>query len=216
MAINISLPDDHLTFATDELSDYTQTFQRKPGGIYVLRNGAGYCLYVGKSVNLLNRLRTHVSSSPFASEIDVITVYFVNNEAERDIYETYAINHFNAKYNRAKVSKPLPLRSDIEMIEELQYELADLKVRRADVVYGIRSLDAAYGPPSKKRATNNFTGEMSDAYFAHLDYLEYYRQEIEPGYREERGELTRELSEIDSEIEVTKQKLRKFTEKVRV
>lgn len=216
MAIQITLPTDSLTFNVGEVSEYNSVFLVKPGGIYVFYNEEGECLYVGKSVNLRSRIRTRLNKSPFKDEIDSITIYFSSSEAERDIYETYAINEFGAKYNRDKVSKPLPLRSNVDMIRDLTYDIEELEIRRADIIYEINSLDSSYGKPGKKRQMNNFTGEESRTYCDYLDYVEWFRAEKESEYNEEKDELVKELRFVDEEISENKRKIKQLSEKIRV
>jgi hypothetical protein len=215
VSISISLPNDCIRFRPDELNDYTEVFRIKPGGIYAFYSEDGTCLYVGKSIDLRARIRNHLSSSPFRSEIANIEIYFCNNEAERDIYETFAINAFGAVHNRDKVGGKRPLRSDVELLEELTEHLRDLTVLRSDIVYEIKGLDACYGKPGKRRTVNNFTGELSEAFGQYLDELEYFKSEVEPEYNEEKAELHSRLIQLDDEISEIKAKIKELSEKVR-
>jgi len=109
MAIKISLPDDFVTFQRWELPNYRTQLQdiEHDRGVYLFRDNAGQALYVGKSKRLCNRLNSHFNgqgtSTEFAHLIDTITVYFITELYELDIYESYAINVFKPYYNRDKV-----------------------------------------------------------------------------------------------------------------
>ncbi|MED3649965.1 GIY-YIG nuclease family protein [Heyndrickxia sporothermodurans] len=215
MTISITLPSDTITFKAADIDDYLDAFSTKPGGIYAIYDNNDECLYVGKSIDLRSRLRNHLRSSPFASEIDYITVYFSNNEAERDIYETFAINFFRAKYNRDKVSGRKVLRKDVEQLEESLQELEELKIRRDDLIYEIGALDTTYGKPRKVRYINNFTGEVSHNYCGYIASLELFRENDERDYTEDKEALMRDLRQLDEEIAVINDKIRLLQTKVR-
>jgi hypothetical protein len=217
MSIKITLPADCYVFSKEDYADISDAFITKPGGVYVFRDSAGNCLYVGKTVDFRKRLQTHFKNSPFADEIDTVTVYYCSDPAERDIYETHAINDFNAKYNRDKVSTlQRPFRSDIELIEDCTDELRELKIREQDIIHSINELDTIYGKPGRKRTVNNFTGELSQGFYENMDALEHFRANRESDYQDEKEELLYELRQIEEEVEEVTNKLTKLKRKIRV
>lgn len=78
--------------------------------IYFLFNSEDTLLYIGKSISVINRLRTHFSKTdlikyPWKSTIDKkkVTLYKCSNTTDLDIYETYFINRYKPKYNQDKL-----------------------------------------------------------------------------------------------------------------
>ncbi|MCH4827998.1 MAG: nucleotide excision repair endonuclease [Planococcus sp. (in: firmicutes)] len=81
---------------------------RDKGGIIQFFNHSGELLFVGKARKLRQRVKKHFedSVSPLKNhreEVYRITVSFVEDPMEREIYETYLINAHKAKYNVDKV-----------------------------------------------------------------------------------------------------------------
>ncbi|GLC89015.1 nucleotide excision repair endonuclease [Lysinibacillus piscis] len=81
---------------------------RDKGGIFLFYNQANELLFVGKARKVRQRIKKHFEDnvSPMKNhrdEIYKIEVYEVEDPMEREIYETYAINTFRAKYNTEKV-----------------------------------------------------------------------------------------------------------------
>ncbi|MGC4375788.1 GIY-YIG nuclease family protein [Fictibacillus sp. Mic-4] len=173
MAIEITLPSDTVTFKVGELSDYDDLLQLKPGGVYALYGDDNECLYVGQSKVLSKRLRSHLTcqgnSAVFCDLIRSITIYFVRDSVERDIYETYAITHLNAKFNRAKIRsvKRTFSRNKLELIEDLRYDLDLLRTIRADILTEIDAVNIQFATP-KYRKINSFTGELTNRFLVVL------------------------------------------------
>lgn len=81
---------------------------RDKGGIILFYNINDELLFVGKARKLRQRVIKHLEDnvSPlkkYRDEVYRIDVIFVEDATERDIYETYIINKFKAKYNIEKV-----------------------------------------------------------------------------------------------------------------
>ncbi|MFP3919754.1 nucleotide excision repair endonuclease [Lysinibacillus telephonicus] len=81
---------------------------RDKGGIFFFYNKANELLFVGKARKIRQRIKKHFEDnvSPMKNhrdEIYKIEVYEIEDPMEREIYETYAINTFRAKYNIDKV-----------------------------------------------------------------------------------------------------------------
>lgn len=81
---------------------------RDKGGIILFYNKKDELLFVGKARKLRQRVKKHLEDtvSPIQShreEVYRIDVCFVEDPMERDIYETYITNKFQAKYNVDKV-----------------------------------------------------------------------------------------------------------------
>ena len=81
---------------------------RDKGGIFFFYNEKNELLFVGKARKIRQRIKKHFEDnvSPMKNhrdEIHKIEVYEIEDPMEREIYETYAINQFQAKYNIDKV-----------------------------------------------------------------------------------------------------------------
>lgn len=81
---------------------------RDNGGIFFFYNEKNELLFVGKARKIRQRIKKHFEDnvSPVKdhrNEIHKIEIYEIEDAVEREIYETYAINEFKAKYNVEKV-----------------------------------------------------------------------------------------------------------------
>lgn len=81
---------------------------REKGGIFMFYNANEELLFVGKARKLRQRIKKHFEDtvSPIRNhrnEVTKIEVCIVEDPVEREIYETYIVNRFRAKYNVEKV-----------------------------------------------------------------------------------------------------------------
>nr|WP_285857650.1 nucleotide excision repair endonuclease [Paenibacillus lautus] len=81
---------------------------RDRGGIFMFYNSKEELLFVGKARKLRPRIKKHFedSVSPIKehrNEVTSIEVCVIEDAVHREIYETYIINEFKAKYNVDKV-----------------------------------------------------------------------------------------------------------------
>ncbi|TVY10909.1 nucleotide excision repair endonuclease [Paenibacillus cremeus] len=81
---------------------------RERGGIFMFYNAKNELLFIGKARKLRPRIKKHFEDtvSPMKNHRDEVTkieVYTVEDPVEREIYETYIVNKFKAKYNVEKV-----------------------------------------------------------------------------------------------------------------
>ncbi len=77
---------------------------RDKGGIIMFFNKEDELLFVGKARKVRQRVKKHFEDnvSPIKNHRDEVTkikIFYVDDAMEREIYETYAINKFVAKYN---------------------------------------------------------------------------------------------------------------------
>lgn len=77
---------------------------RDKGGIIMFFNRENELLFVGKARKLRQRVKKHFEDnvSPIKNhreEVTKIEILFVEDALDRELYETYAINKFVAKYN---------------------------------------------------------------------------------------------------------------------
>ena len=81
---------------------------RDKGGIFMFFNKENDLLFVGKARKIRQRIKKHFEDnvSPmkkYRDEVHKIEVFEIDDPMEREIYETFAINHLRAKYNLEKV-----------------------------------------------------------------------------------------------------------------
>jgi predicted GIY-YIG superfamily endonuclease len=124
--LTLELPSFYREYTSGETKDIPKT-----GGIYYLYNCFKEVIYVGKATNLKNRLRSHLSgksnTSLYFEEFSYIRVYPISDPAERDIYETYAINTLKPKHNKAKtfyksIIEAIVIEKIIDIEEEVIFE----------------------------------------------------------------------------------------------
>ena len=80
---------------------------RDKGGIIMFFNKEEELLFVGKARKVRQRVKKHFEDnvSPIKNHRDEVTkikIFYVDDAMEREIYETYIINKFVAKYNIEK------------------------------------------------------------------------------------------------------------------
>jgi excinuclease UvrABC nuclease subunit len=81
---------------------------RDKGGFFMFYNAKNELLFVGKARKLRPRIKKHFEDTvsvikDHRDEVTTIEVYVNEDPVEREIYETYIINKFRAKYNVEKV-----------------------------------------------------------------------------------------------------------------
>lgn len=81
---------------------------REKGGLFFLYNADNELLFVGKARKVRQRIKKYFDGNvaPLNNhkhEVHKIEIYEVEDPMAREIYETYAINAFRAKYNTEKV-----------------------------------------------------------------------------------------------------------------
>lgn len=136
MAIVITLPEERLRFHYRELYS-NKILVRDMAGVYLLYDRKGKLLYVGKSVNLRDRLLDHIkgvgNSSAFFRDIHEILVYFCDDPMEREIYETYLINKLKPVYNRSKVYHAEKITELEDRVYEIEEELNALRYEKLEI-----------------------------------------------------------------------------------
>ncbi|UHA75463.1 nucleotide excision repair endonuclease [Paenibacillus sp. 481] len=81
---------------------------REKGGIFMFYNAKDELLFVGKARKLRPRIKKHFEDSvsvmkKYRDEVTKIEICEIDSAVDREIYETYIINKFQAKYNIEKV-----------------------------------------------------------------------------------------------------------------
>ncbi|MCD9024385.1 nucleotide excision repair endonuclease [Cohnella silvisoli] len=82
----------------------------KKGGVYLVYDDKERLIYIGRSLNVKRRLIEHlVGNDPRTREIKNslyrVAGFYVDDIADQEIYEAYAIKTLSPLHNRAKTSK---------------------------------------------------------------------------------------------------------------
>lgn len=166
MPIKIELPDDYYDFPARNFKSETNIVGNR-SGVYILLDKDGLALYVGKATNLRGRLRTHLSERSHVVDIipfvKSVRVYFIPDEYEREVYETYAIQEFQPSRNCAKVFFDR-YGEDALYVEERLYEIRTrIRELEDDRMYLIRE---SYEDPDE------YDDEDSLRFSQSLSYIE--------------------------------------------
>lgn len=110
--ITITVPSPDVTIHKQEAPQLSHIYgftdfhliPRDKGGIFMFYNETGELLFAGKARKLRPRIKKHFEDSVsdikgHRDEVHKIEVCVVEDPVERDIYETYIVNQFKAKYN---------------------------------------------------------------------------------------------------------------------
>ncbi|HEY4579122.1 MAG TPA: GIY-YIG nuclease family protein [Savagea sp.] len=84
-----------------------QGVSREKGGLVLYFDMNGQCMFVGKARKMRQRIKKHLQDqgsplTPYRKEISTIKIYYIDSPVEREMLETYFINHERAKYNYDK------------------------------------------------------------------------------------------------------------------
>ena len=85
------------------------SIEDKAGGVYFLEGAEGV-LYIGRSVNLKERLVGHLvgndrKSKTYKEHIAKVSGFYEDDIANQEIYEAYAIKTITPLHNKAKTTK---------------------------------------------------------------------------------------------------------------
>lgn len=114
--INITIPTPDVTITKQDAPELSNIYgftdfhliTREKGGIFMFYNAQDELLFVGKARKLRPRIKKHFEDTVSVmknhrNEVTKIEVCVIEDPVEREIYETYIINEFKAKYNVDKV-----------------------------------------------------------------------------------------------------------------
>lgn len=114
--INITLPNVDVSITKEVNPQLSNIYgftdfhliPREYGGIFMFYNDQDELLYVGKARKLRPRIKKHFEDTvsdikEHRNEVTRIDVSLIESPVHREIYETYFINEFKAKYNVDKV-----------------------------------------------------------------------------------------------------------------
>lgn len=112
--IEITVPEVEITIHKKDHPEESHIFgfnesdihriPRDQGGIMLFYNDEGELLFVGKARKLRQRVKKHFNDNASVikehrDEVTKIEICVVDSPVDRDIYETFLVNEFEAKYN---------------------------------------------------------------------------------------------------------------------
>lgn len=114
--INITIPTPDVTITKQDAPELSNIYgftdfhliTREKGGIFMFYNDQDELLFVGKARKLRPRIKKHFEDTvsvmkDHRDEVTKIEVCVIEDPVHREIYETYIINEYKAKYNVEKV-----------------------------------------------------------------------------------------------------------------
>lgn len=131
--IQITIPENYNIARPREIKNRKE-FDR--AGVYVFYDENHTPLYVGKSVSFKRRFIEHSRNSDFYYLASYVRLYEVDNDYERDIYETEMIRQFDPLYNKAKM---------YHRRKEIEEALSEIEVRAEDLITEIHELQEDLG-----------------------------------------------------------------------
>ncbi|WP_237981764.1 GIY-YIG nuclease family protein [Bacillus thuringiensis] len=105
--INIKIPQNEFKIDLSE-KDFENGLKKKQG-IYMFHNAKGTLMYIGRSQDIKNRIKMHMSKTlrnPFKAynhNFHYVSGFYVEDALEVVLYEIYAINKYKPKLNREHV-----------------------------------------------------------------------------------------------------------------
>ncbi|WP_174818591.1 GIY-YIG nuclease family protein [Paenibacillus kobensis] len=110
--IQITMPSPDVTITKQDNPQMSHIYgftdfhliARDKGGFFMFYNDRNELLFVGKARKLRPRIKKHFEDNVsemknHREEVATIEIYINEDAVERDIYETYIVNKYRAKYN---------------------------------------------------------------------------------------------------------------------
>ncbi|WEY98890.1 GIY-YIG nuclease family protein [Bacillus subtilis] len=145
--IQITIPENYKTARPRDIKNKNE-FDR--AGVYVFFDEDNTPLYVGKSVSFKRRFVDHSRNSEFYYLASYVRLYEIDNDYERDIYETEMIRQFDPLYNKAKM---------YHRRKEVEEALSEIEIRAEDLIAEIRELHEDIGEKYERaEETDYITG----------------------------------------------------------
>ncbi|CAF1802675.1 GIY-YIG nuclease family protein [Bacillus subtilis] len=146
--IQITIPENYKTARPRDIKNKNE-FDR--AGVYVFFDEDNTPLYVGKSVSFKRRFIDHSRNSEFYYLASYARLYEIDNDYERDIYETEMIRQFDPLYNKAKM---------YHRRKEVEEALSEIEIRAEDLIAEIRELHEDIGEKYERaEETDYITGQ---------------------------------------------------------
>ncbi|WP_407653228.1 GIY-YIG nuclease family protein [Alicyclobacillus acidoterrestris] len=102
-------------------------------GIYHFMSRQKESLYIGKSLNLSRRIKSHIAGSTNTRDVhkyfEYVECYFIDDALQMEIYETYMINIFKPKFNVDKVITYKTQRYNVDVNDAYKNERSNIQQR---------------------------------------------------------------------------------------
>lgn len=129
MSIKITLPSAYVEATPVDIRN--KKMYDRPG-VYVFYDENGTPLYVGKTKSFKKRFAGHAKTSEFFRVSAIVRLYYVNDEFEKDVYETFLIKELRPEFNR---DKTYYTRLEYEdMLQKVEETILDIKLELADLM----------------------------------------------------------------------------------
>lgn len=93
--------------------------------VYKFLNSKNETLYIGKSVNFDNRIKSHIKTKKWWKEVKVVQIAQCSTKTDMDIYELYYINKLEPKYNIASVNN-ISSSFNLDELEFINYDFKNI------------------------------------------------------------------------------------------
>lgn len=161
MIVSFNFPELH-TFTPEELKDIKQK-----SGLYLLYSNEDELLYIGKSINLKARLIRHFKGGSnvedYIKEFKKIDCYYIDDELDLDLCETYLINTLHPKYNKNKYV----VNKDLKNKEKRSYKKSQTPPFKKETLVHLRK--------EKRMTLQQIADELGSTTPSILKYLRYYK-----------------------------------------
>lgn len=141
MGVVVTLPKDSIEIGVEDIPQVCQLLSRKKSGVYVFFDNECTPLYVGKSSQLLKRLRDHLRGATHTAEFSKlfrkVRVYFESNPFYVEIYETYLINKLRPIFNVSKAFHSDSIASLDFGIHDLEEAIVELREERSEIIHAL-------------------------------------------------------------------------------
>jgi predicted GIY-YIG superfamily endonuclease len=129
MSIKITLPTTYVEATPVDVKN-KKVFDRP--GVYVFYDENSTPLYVGKTKSFKKRFAGHAKTSKFFRLSVLVRLYYVRDEFEKDVYETFLIKELKPEFNR---DKSYYSRLEYEdMLQRVEETILDIKLELADLM----------------------------------------------------------------------------------
>ncbi|WP_440615067.1 hypothetical protein [Bacillus subtilis] len=190
--IQITIPENYKTARPGEIKN-KKDYDR--AGVYVFFDADDTPLYVGKTVSFKRRFVEHSRCSEFYYLASYVRLYEVDDDYERDIYETEMIRQFDPLYNKAKM---------YHRRKEVEEALLEIEVRAEDLIAEIHELQEELAETYDEAAETDFITDykvaadcepLNEVQLGEVLYInrriEELKDELKKQYAKKRGLMIR-------------------------
>lgn len=121
----------------------------KYGGVYAFYSKEGFLLYIGKTNNFRQRTYFH-NYGKIKNLIKYIELYRIDDELDRDIYESFLINCWKPLFNDKKTWKYKSYYNQIDNVIDINdFHLEGMRILDVSQIRISKMVEKQYGRPKK-------------------------------------------------------------------